>query len=155
MVASKSDSRSLEMWLLGVSEAAPVIPAPQAVKTSYCSIQLGEEGFSAALSHFFLRSSFILNVLAEELIWSQAPVITISCFSSSLGCGDSCIFTILSMQQGNFLARRYPAFISCMESPTTIKLVTKSVRMPNISCNSMNFLIFQRCGGAVCSSPLD
>ena len=89
-----------------------------------------------------MRSSFMLKLRADDLMLSQASVITSSYLISSFGLGYSCILIILSTQFGSCLERRYPAFISFIESPTTIMLFSCSVLSSSISCSCRNFLIF-------------
>ena len=91
----------------------------------------------------------MLNLRADVLILYQFSVITINCFISSLGCGYSYILIIFKMQWGNVLDSLCPAFISFIESPTTIRFVTYSVLSSSISCSFRNSLIFHCVGGNI------
>lgn len=108
--------------------------------------QLGE---AASDLRFCLRSSFMLKLRAELLMLSHESVITSNCFTSSFGYGYSCILIILRMQCGRDFESFYPAFISFMESPTTIKFMIWSVPILKRSCSCINFLIFHCEGGSI------
>ena len=84
------------------------------------SRQLGE---SSMLSPRCLRSSFMLKFRTEVIMLSQESVITRSCLISSFGCGYSYILIIFKMQRGRVFDKRWPAFISFIESPTTTRLI--------------------------------